>query len=93
MGSPPSSISQSPNRVGACAVGLAYIAPSGNRPIAELIELSGGRIAVLAVARQRIRALDGVDAEVIDRAVGLLDAAIGCQDHRSGGEGVVSAER
>lgn len=69
-------------RVGACAVGLAYAERSDDEAIDCLIDLAGGRIAVLAAARQRIRTLAGLDRQVIDHAVGLTDAAIRSQQRR-----------
>ncbi len=63
------------NRVGACAVGLAFAGRDDPECLQQLIDMAGGRRPLLTQARARLQELDTVDEPVRRRADALLQAA------------------
>lgn len=60
------------NRVGACAVGLAFAGRSDAEALRELIDMADGSASALARARARLAELVTVDEAVMQRAARLL---------------------
>lgn len=63
------------NRVGACAVGLAFAERSDAEALRELVDMAGGSSCALAQARDRLAGLVMVDTAVVQRAARLLETA------------------
>jgi hypothetical protein len=63
------------NRVGACALGLAFAERSDDEALGELIDMAGGRRCALEQARARVSELGTIDETVMHRAVHLLETA------------------
>lgn len=64
------------DRVGACAVGLAFAGRDDPEGLRELIDMAGGNRCLLTQARARLTELGTLDEPVRRRAAALLDAAV-----------------
>jgi hypothetical protein len=63
------------NRVGACAVGLAFAERADTEALRELVDMADGRRSLLLRARARVGDLGTLDECVLRRADRLLEAA------------------